>query len=496
MRSGALKPDITAPGVNITAARSQQMTTGTGAYRSISGTSMATPHVSGAAAILAQRHPDWSGRQLKEALMSSAKGLAAGYTPYQVGTGRVDVAAAVRGGVRASGPVFFGNFDWPHEPTDAPVTRQVTFTNPGATDVTLNLATTGTGPFSAGAASVTVPAGGQASVPVTGDPTKGGGGQFTGYLVGTDAATGAAVTRTSLGLIKEDERYDLKVKLLGRDGRPATSTVVVKKAGDPDPYYYTVTGEQTLRMPPGTYTVESFLDVPGERADSLGFAVLVDPETVLKDSGATVVLDASKARLLDTTTPRRSQDRQRRIDYTVGYAGGDSFRDAFQIPVKYDDLYLSPTEQVTESSFTMVNRWRRGEPLLSLDALGLRPVEATVQPGSTLTARPGPPDHRVRGQRRGLGLRRARREGQGRGGDPQRRGQRTGPYRRRRGRSARSCCLSSTTAPACSTSRSARRRSRSPPCTATPARNWSPWPGPAGGTSSPTRCRTPPTSTT
>ncbi|MFG2058712.1 S8 family serine peptidase [Micromonospora sp. NPDC048930] len=37
-----------------------------------------TPHVSGAAAILAQRHPDWSGAQLKEALMSSAKGLAAG----------------------------------------------------------------------------------------------------------------------------------------------------------------------------------------------------------------------------------------------------------------------------------------------------------------------------------------------------------------------------------------------------------------------------------
>ncbi|MET8151211.1 S8 family peptidase [Actinoplanes sp. NPDC049668] len=385
-RSGALKPDITAPGVNITAARSQQMTSGTGSYRAISGTSMATPHVSGAAAILAQRHPDWSGRQLKEALMSSAKGLAAGYTPYQVGTGRLDVAAAVRGGVRASGPVFFGNFDWPHEPTDAPVTKQVTFTNSGDTAVTLHLATTGAGPFSAGAASVTVPAGGQASVPVVGDPTKAGGGQYSGYLVGTDAATGAAVTRTSLGLIKEDERYDLKIKLLGRDGKPATSTVVVKKAGDPDPYYYSVTGEQTVRMPPGTYTVESFLDVAGERPDSLGFAVLVDPETVLKGSGATVVLDASKARLLDTTTPRRSQDRQRRIDYTVGYAGGDSFRDAFQIPVKYDDLYLSPTEQVTEGSFTMVNRWRRGEPLLSLDAVGLRPVEATVQPGSTLTA--------------------------------------------------------------------------------------------------------------
>ncbi|MEV0807942.1 S8 family serine peptidase [Micromonospora sp. NPDC050200] len=385
VRSGALKPDITAPGVNITAARSQQMTTGTGPYRSISGTSMATPHVSGAAAILAQRHPDWSGAQLKEALMSSAKGLAAGYTPYQVGTGRLDVAAAVRTGVRATGSVFFGNFDWPHEPTDAPVTKPVTFTNSGSTGVTLNLATTGSG-FSLGASSVTVPAGGSVAVPVTGDPTKSGTGQFTGYLVGTDAATGTAVTRTSLGLLKEDERYDLKVKLIGRDGKPASSTVVLKKAGEYYPWMYTIDGEMTLRMPPGTYTVESSLDVPGERADSLGIAVLVDPETVLNGSGAEVVLDASKARLLDTAAPQRSQDRQRKLDYTVTYANGDSFRDGFMVPIKYDDLYVTPTDQVTEGSFAMVTRWRKGEPQLSVDVPGLPPVDVTVQPGSTLTA--------------------------------------------------------------------------------------------------------------
>ncbi|GGN59838.1 peptidase [Actinoplanes lobatus] len=383
IRSGALKPDITAPGVAINAARSQQMTTGSGLYRSISGTSMATPHVSGAAAILAQRHPGWTGPQLKEALMSSAKGLT-NYTPYQVGTGRVDVAAAVREQVRATGSVFFGNFDWPHEPTDEPVTEQVTFTNTGTGAVTLNLAATG--PFELGAGSVTVPAGGAATVGVSGDPTAPGTGRYTGYLVGTDAATGAAVTRTSLGLIKEDERYDLTIKLLGRDGKPATATVLLKKAGEFDPYYYTVTGEQTLRMPPGTYTVESVLQVPGERADSLGYAILVDPETVIDGKAATVVLDASKARPLETGTPQRTENRQRKVDYGITYPGGDSFRDAFLIPVRFDDVYLSPTEQVEDVTFTLVNRWRKGEPLLSLSALGLPPLDATVQPGSTMEA--------------------------------------------------------------------------------------------------------------
>ncbi|SDZ07741.1 Serine protease, subtilisin family [Saccharopolyspora shandongensis] len=386
VRSGALKPDITAPGVDITAARSQQMTTGTGPYRTISGTSMATPHVSGAAAILAQRHPDWSGAQLKEALMSSAKGLDASYTAYAVGTGRVDVAAAVRENVRATGSVFFGNFDWPHEPTDAPVTKPVTFTNSGSDAVTLNLATTGSGPFSLGADSVTVPAGGSVDVPVTGDPTKPGTGQFTGYLVGTDAATGKAVTRTSLGLLKEDERFDLKIRLIGRDGKPATSTVVVKKDDGSDPFIYTITGEMTLRMPPGTYTVDSSLDVPGERPDSLGRALLVAPETVLANSGAEVVLDASKARLLDTTAPQRSEDRQRKLDYTVNFANGDSYRNGFIVPVKYDDLYVTPTKQLSHGSFTMVTRWRKGEPHLSVDVPGLPPVDVTVQPGSTFAA--------------------------------------------------------------------------------------------------------------
>ena len=68
----ALKPDIAAPGVDILAALAGG-NADTGYYQTMSGTSMATPHVAGAAAIVAQEHPDWSGQQIKDALMSTVE---------------------------------------------------------------------------------------------------------------------------------------------------------------------------------------------------------------------------------------------------------------------------------------------------------------------------------------------------------------------------------------------------------------------------------------
>ena len=59
----------------------------------MSGTSMATPHTAGAAAILAQEHPDWTGERIKAALTASAKPLTAA-TAYEAGAGRVDLTRA------------------------------------------------------------------------------------------------------------------------------------------------------------------------------------------------------------------------------------------------------------------------------------------------------------------------------------------------------------------------------------------------------------------
>ncbi|MCX5395049.1 S8 family serine peptidase [Streptomyces sp. NBC_00094] len=388
--SGGMKPDIAAPGVDITAARSQAMTEGgEGLYRTISGTSMATPHVAGAAAILAQQHPDWSGAQLKEHLTSTAKGLDGGYSPYEVGTGRLDVAAAVRTTVRATGSLFFGNHTWPHQPSDVAVTKDLTFTNAGSADVTLHLALTDDdGPFTLGAAEVTVPAGGTAAVPVTGDPRTASAGRHAGYVTATDAATGRSVTRTSVALLKEEERYDLNITLVGKDGKPAVGWVGINLAGDPWPWNVYVEGSTTMRMAPGLYTVAGYVDVTGEKADRSGLAVLVDPETVLKDGSADVVLDASRARLLQTEAPQRTEDRQRKVDFNVHYKGLDpymDYRSAYVLPPTYDDVYVAPTEPMKQGEFMLITRWRKGEPQLALSALGGRlRFEARVQAGSAL----------------------------------------------------------------------------------------------------------------
>ncbi|MFG3343511.1 S8 family serine peptidase [Streptomyces sp. NPDC048018] len=388
--SGGMKPDIAAPGVDITAARSQEMTDGgEGLYRTLSGTSMATPHVVGAAALLAQQHPDWDGAQLKEHLMSTAKGLGDAYSPYEVGTGRLDVASAVRSTVHGTASLFFGNHTWPHGPDDVAVTHDLTFTNSGSAAVTLNLALTDPGgPFTLGAGTVTVPAGGTASVPVTGDPRAAGAGRHVGYVVATDAATGQPVARTSVALLKEQERYDLNIRLVGRDGRPAAGWVSVNLAGDSWPWSVYVDGSTTLRTAPGRYTVAAYVDVTGERADRSGMAVLVDPETVLEGGPADVVLDASVARLLRTEAPQRTQDRQRKVDFNVHYDGFDPYMDyrgAYVLPPTYDDVYVLPTEPMTQGEFTLVTRWRKGEPQLDLaTADGRLHFETLVQGGSAL----------------------------------------------------------------------------------------------------------------
>jgi hypothetical protein len=89
---GALKPNITAPGVNVF---STNIGTGTGGTYD-SGTSMATPHVAGVAALTVQAHKNWHEPGLRAAVVETASPAALpDYSPRIEGSGLVQPVGAV-----------------------------------------------------------------------------------------------------------------------------------------------------------------------------------------------------------------------------------------------------------------------------------------------------------------------------------------------------------------------------------------------------------------
>ncbi|MFD2025379.1 S8 family serine peptidase [Promicromonospora aerolata] len=98
-------PSITAPGVDILAAYG----VADGAYDHveygiISGTSMSSPHVAGAGALLTQARPDWSPAQQQSALMTTARTSVVDFdgspaTPYEQGSGHMDIGLAAQAGL-------------------------------------------------------------------------------------------------------------------------------------------------------------------------------------------------------------------------------------------------------------------------------------------------------------------------------------------------------------------------------------------------------------
>jgi subtilisin family serine protease len=368
----AMKPDVTAPGVDVVAARATGTSLGDPVdqwYTRLSGTSMAAPHVAGAAAVLAQQWPDWSPARIKSVLMGTAApnpelGV------YQQGGGRLDVAHAVTQRVIARrGNVDFGYYRYPQTGAQ-PVTKQVPLLNLGAgtatVDLRLELEAEDGSPAPAGMATLsparlTLPPGGQASAAVTVDVRPGAPGLYSGAVVATPA--GGPPVRVPLGFYKEPERYDLTLKAVGRDGRPAPfADAGVMNVDDgalfQDFVLFDEDASVTLRVAPGHYHVVGF--VVGGLFDSV--AMVGDPEVeVTGDTSMT--LDARRALPVRTgvegvaTRPTGVDLGYTRLDASGSYGLASAF--GVGPGTAESGLFAQPTDPVGHGQFEVEVRTRR-----------------------------------------------------------------------------------------------------------------------------------------
>lgn len=129
-----MKPDVSAPGVNVLSSTVDPLTPGPD-WAFFQGTSMATPHLAGAAALLRQLYPTWTPEQIKSALMTRAKRPVWSHTngvsvvsALHRGAGRVNLNTAKDVNLTFSPPSF--SFGWvqPKNKSQS-VSRTFSFTN-------------------------------------------------------------------------------------------------------------------------------------------------------------------------------------------------------------------------------------------------------------------------------------------------------------------------------------------------------------------------------
>ncbi|WP_460399989.1 S8 family peptidase [Actinophytocola sediminis] len=373
LADGGVKPEITAPGVGIVAARATDgfpEVPPEAKYVGLQGTSMASPHVAGAAAILSQARPTATPAELKNALTSTAVGV--GGTVFAQGAGRLEVPAAVAGltGVSGPSPVSIGTV----ARADGPRQTTLTYTNATDTDVTVDLAHTATGwDGRDGAATLadstlTIPANGTADALLTVDPAVGEPGVYGGVLTAT--AAGVALRTPVSWYTPYPNATTVKVtaRVVNSDGdqvTPEFSTAPLYALRDTaatehtpnDPFQdpstlfrgtATAAGDWEFDLPAGDYSVlHTLADI---RHDKHRMTMLAKTNLAVSEE-LTITLDAREAVSSDARTRERTYAYSRQMEI---YA-----RDGDNISGIFSSTVLSPMEDA-EVFVTPVAAPKRG----------------------------------------------------------------------------------------------------------------------------------------
>ncbi|GAA4935413.1 hypothetical protein GCM10023334_043960 [Nonomuraea thailandensis] len=373
-----LKPDIAAPGVDITAARASQSPWLGDLYTDASGTSMATPHVAGAAAILAQQHPDWKPDRLKAALMSTSKDVK--LKTFEVGAGRLDVARAVSQPVHAVTPaVDLGILSRDQDKQS----RTITYANAGSEPVTLTPAVslvTGSGAEApAGAVTtgpaVTIPAGGTTTATVSVDVAALAKGTYSGAVTATDPS-GGIVVRVPVAFQIEPQSFPVKFDILGHDGKPCGKTTAFGCYAIPALTYVNhdngrtgMPGSLTERLSAGRHSFQAAVAWLDPATWEPQFAVVV-AEDIEVTGPMTVTLDASKARKIVVRTPKPSQN----LDQQIGVlrTSESGARSGFGLLHGYGSYgyWAVPEPEVANGSLLFQHQIDAIAPLVEMEVLG------------------------------------------------------------------------------------------------------------------------------
>ncbi|MEV6631116.1 S8 family serine peptidase [Actinoplanes sp. NPDC051470] len=363
-----LKPEITAPGVGIVAARAEGTTMGQpvdALYTGASGTSMATPHVAGAAAVLAQEHPGWKAAELKDALVSSAK-TANNIDVYGQGAGRVDLARATSQTIRGSATADFADHSVGESPTQH--SKTITYTNEGPAPVTLSL----TAP--AGVTvdrSVTVPAHGTAAVTASINTATMDAGLHSGWIVATGPA-GEKVT-TAYGLRLGAKHHLLTINAIGRDGNPTRVPALTIFGDDPDSDRLGFVWDEPVTYDLGEddYIITATIEGREEQHDDSTFVVL--PELKL-DRDMEITLDARLGTPVRIETPQPAEQQAVLSYYAHRETGrGRSISHGVMHFSNVETVYVTPTKPVRKGAFEFSSRWQLVEPDAQVSVPGVTP---------------------------------------------------------------------------------------------------------------------------